>query len=166
MLLVRARLGAVGHRAGGCRQRPLRDGLPAPDQHVAGAGQHRRATRRLSAGALRFSGGVGAPQDSPRQRRPPLPVGLSMDVERALQELIDRQQIEDTLYRYGSSIDCKDYPTLRSLFADDAVGQYGERPAIHGADEIVRWIEDATRDRAWQHHKLTVYHVDVAGDEA
>ena len=89
-----------------------------------------------------------------------------MDIERVLQDLVDRQQIEDTLYRYGSSIDCKDYLTLRSLFADDAVGQYGDRPPIHGADEIVRWIDDATQNRAWQHHKLTVYHVDIDGDEA
>jgi len=89
-----------------------------------------------------------------------------VDLEEAVRELLDRQQIEDTLYRYASSIDDKDYPTLRSLFVDDAVGQYGDSPAIEGADEIVRWIDLATQDRAWQHHKLTVYHVDVDGDEA
>jgi 3-phenylpropionate/cinnamic acid dioxygenase small subunit len=89
-----------------------------------------------------------------------------VDVEQAVRELLDRQQIEDTLYRYASCIDDKDYPMLRSLFVDDAVGQYGDALAIEGADEIVRWIDMATQDRAWQHHKLTVYHVDVDGDEA
>ena len=89
-----------------------------------------------------------------------------MDIERTVQDLVDRQQIADTLYRYASSIDYKDYPTLRSLFVDDAVGKYGDAPAIEGADEIVKWIDEATKDRAWQHHKLTVYHVDIDGDEA
>jgi ketosteroid isomerase-like protein len=89
-----------------------------------------------------------------------------VDIERAVQELVDRQQIADTLYRYASSIDYKDYPTLRSLFVDDAVGKYGNSPAIEGADQIVKWIGEATLDRAWQHHKLTVYHIDIDGDVA
>lgn len=89
-----------------------------------------------------------------------------MDLERAVQDLVDRQQIADTLYRYASSIDYKDYPVLRSLFVDDAVGKYGDAPAIEGADQIVKWIDEATQDRAWQHHKLTVYHIDLDGDEA
>ncbi len=89
-----------------------------------------------------------------------------MDTERAVRDLVDRQQIADTLYRYASSIDDKDYVTLRSLMVDDAVGKYGDAPAIEGADEIVKWIDEATQDRAWQHHKLTVYHVDINGDEA
>jgi 3-phenylpropionate/cinnamic acid dioxygenase small subunit len=89
-----------------------------------------------------------------------------VDLERAVQDLVDRQQIADTLYRYASSIDYKDYPTLRSLFVDDAVGKYGDAPAIEGADQIVKWIDEATQDRAWQHHKLTVYHIDLDGDEA
>ena len=91
---------------------------------------------------------------------------LTVDIERAVRELLDRQQIADTLYRYASSIDDKDYPTLRSLLVDDAVGRYGEAPAIEGADQIVKWIDEATQDRAWQHHKLTVYHIDIDGDEA
>jgi 3-phenylpropionate/cinnamic acid dioxygenase small subunit len=89
-----------------------------------------------------------------------------VDVERTLQDMLDRQQIVDTLYRYASTIDTKDFKTLRSLFVDDAVGKYGDAEAIKGADEIVRWIDEATQDRAWQHHKLTVYHVDIDGDEA
>lgn len=89
-----------------------------------------------------------------------------VDLERVVEEMLDRQQIVDQLYRYASCIDYKDYPRLRSLFTDDAVGQYGDAPPIHGGDEIVRWIDEATQDRAWQHHKLTVYHVDIDGDEA
>lgn len=91
---------------------------------------------------------------------------IGTDIESAVRELLDRQRIEDTLYRYASTIDSKDYPRLRELFVDDAVGQYGDAPPINGADEIVAWIDEMTKDTSWQHHKLTVYHVDIDGDEA
>ena len=47
LLLVRARHGAHGDRAARRRQRPVRDRLPAPDEHVARPGEHRRAPGRL-----------------------------------------------------------------------------------------------------------------------
>jgi uncharacterized protein (TIGR02246 family) len=89
-----------------------------------------------------------------------------MDLEGAVQELLDRQRISDTLYRYASTIDTKDFTRLRELFVDDAVGTYGDGDPIRGADEIVAWIDMMTKDATWQHHKLTVYHVDIDGDEA
>jgi ketosteroid isomerase-like protein len=86
--------------------------------------------------------------------------------ERAIQELIDRQAVMETIYRYASSIDQKDYPTLRSTFTDDAVAQYHTAPPIHGADQIVAWIDEMGGDRAFQHHLINVYHVELDGDEA
>lgn len=89
-----------------------------------------------------------------------------VDLEKAVQELLDRQRIQDTLYRYASTIDDRNLKELRELFVDDAVGTYGDGDPIHGADAIVAWIDEMTVDCAWQHHKLTVYHVDIDGDEA
>ena len=89
-----------------------------------------------------------------------------MDIECTLQELVDRQQIIDTPYRYASTIDSKDYPRLRSLCADDTVAQYAGGEPLHGADAIISWIDQMTLDRTWQHHLLNVYHVDIDGDEA
>jgi ferredoxin len=84
-----------------------------------------------------------------------------------LRLLIDRQQISDVLYRYASSVDYKDFATLRSLLTDDAHGVYMTVANLTGADEIVKWIDGMTADKAWQHHKLTVYHIDFTGpDEA
>jgi ketosteroid isomerase-like protein len=84
-----------------------------------------------------------------------------------LRWLIDRQQISDVLYRYASCVDYKDFATLRSLFTDDARGIYMTVADLTGADEIVTWIDGMTADKAWQHHKLTVYHIDFTGpDEA
>lgn len=86
--------------------------------------------------------------------------------EQALELLLDRQAIEDTLYTYASSIDQKDYATLRTTFADDAVAQYAGAPEIHGGDAIVKWIEEMSVDQSFQHHFINVYHVDVDADDA
>jgi ketosteroid isomerase-like protein len=84
-----------------------------------------------------------------------------------LRRLVDRQQISDVLYRYASSVDRKDFARLRSLFTDDARAVYMTVADLTGADEIVKWIDGMTADKAWQHHKLTVYHIDFTGpDEA
>ena len=81
--------------------------------------------------------------------------------ERAVQELIERKAVEDVLYRYASSIDQKDYPTLRSVMTDDIVAQYGEAPEIHGGDSLVKWIEEMSVEQGFQHHLINVYHVDL-----
>lgn len=78
----------------------------------------------------------------------------------------DRTAIEDTLYRYGSCIDRFDYVGLRALFAADVRAQYGNREPIVGADALVEWIRSSTSDCAWQHHFLSVYSVEIEGDEA
>jgi len=94
------------------------------------------------------------------------PASLPVSPEE-LRRLIDRQQISDVLYRYASSVDYKDFATLRSLFTDDAHGVYTTVADLTGADEIVKWIDGMTADKSWQHHKLTVYHIDFTGpDEA
>jgi hypothetical protein len=86
--------------------------------------------------------------------------------EKALQAMSDRLQVEDVILRYASSIDFKDYPTLRGTLADDVVAQYGPAEPIKGGDTLAAWIEEMGEDRLWQHHLLNVYHVDVDGDEA
>jgi ketosteroid isomerase-like protein len=86
--------------------------------------------------------------------------------EKALQQLIDRQQIEETLYRYASAIDQKDYATLRTVFVDDVVAQYASAPEIHGADTLVKWIDEMSVDQGFQHHMINVYHVEIDGDLA
>jgi ferredoxin len=93
--------------------------------------------------------------------------GLPPVSQEELRRLVDRQQISEVLYRYASSVDYKDFATLRSLFTDDAHGVYKTVADLTGADEIVKWIDGMTADKSWQHHKLTVYHIDFTGpDEA
>ena len=89
-----------------------------------------------------------------------------MDRDAQLQALVDRLRIAETLSRYASSIDGKDFVTLRTVFTDDATARYGDRDWMTGADKIVAWIAGYAEQQAWQHHHVTVYHVDLDGDTA
>jgi ketosteroid isomerase-like protein len=88
--------------------------------------------------------------------------GTAVDL-RALQDRID---ITDALYRYSSAIDSFDLDGVRSLLADDVWAQYGNLDPVEGGDAVVEWIGGATSTIVWQHHLLSVYHVDVDGDTA
>src|SRR5581483_2816238 len=81
--------------------------------------------------------------------------------ERAVQQLIERQAVEEVLYRYASSIDQKDYATLRSCFVAEVVAQYAEAPEIDGVDDLVGWIDQMCVSQSFQHHLINVYHVDL-----
>lgn len=78
----------------------------------------------------------------------------------------DREQVEETLYRYASTIDVGDHARLRTLLTDDARARYGAREWIEGAEAVVGFIREKGEDVGWQHHLLSVYHVDIDGDEA
>lgn len=81
--------------------------------------------------------------------------------------LVDRAEITDVLYRYASATDSFDYDGgLRSVLADDIVAQYGNAEPIHGVDAVIDFFNEFTAGCTMQHHFLSVYHVDVDGDEA
>ncbi len=83
-----------------------------------------------------------------------------------LRALQDRLDITDVIYRYASTIDSFDHEGLRAVLADDLVAKYGNGEEIVGGDAVAAWIAEAIAPVVWQHHLLSVYHVDVDGDEA
>ena len=83
-----------------------------------------------------------------------------------LQALQDRLEITDALYRYSSAIDSFDTEGVRSVLADDVYAQYGNLDPVSGGDALAEWIAGATATITWQHHLLSVYHVDIDGDSA
>ena len=84
----------------------------------------------------------------------------------AIRALQDRMDITDVLYRYASTIDRFDHAGLRSVLADDLVAQYGNADPVSGGGAVAAWIGEATANVVWQHHLLSVYHVEVDGDRA
>jgi ketosteroid isomerase-like protein len=84
----------------------------------------------------------------------------------ALRAIQDRIDITDVLYRYASTIDRFDLDGLRETLADDLWAQYGNADPVIGGDAVAQWIAEAIAPVVWQHHLLSVYHVEVEGDEA
>ena len=85
------------------------------------------------------------------------------DASRALGE---RTAVTDVIYRYASTIDRRDLVGLRATLHDDIEAKYGNGDWIRGGDALLAWIDSATEGTVWQHHLLSVYHVDVVGDQA
>lgn len=84
----------------------------------------------------------------------------------SLNVLADRLAITDVLYRYASTIDRFDFEGTRATLADDLWAQYGMADPVEGADAVVGFIEGFCETCVWQHHLLSVYHVDIDGDRA
>src|SRR5919108_1607723 len=91
---------------------------------------------------------------------------ISVTPEAAVRALQDRADVTDVLYRYASTIDRFDHAGLRSVLADDLWAQYGNADPFSGGDAVARWIGEATANVVWQHHLLSVYHVELDGDRA
>lgn len=90
----------------------------------------------------------------------------SIGTDPAVRALQDRVAITDALYRYASTIDRFDYDGLRDVLADDVSAQYGNAEPLTGGNAVAEWIAEMTASVVWQHHLLSVYHVDVDGDDA
>ncbi len=89
-----------------------------------------------------------------------------LSADPAIRALQDRMDITDVLYRYASTIDRFDLDALRGLLADDVWAQYGNAEPTSGGDALASWIGEAIATVVWQHHLLSVYHVEVDGDRA
>jgi ketosteroid isomerase-like protein len=90
----------------------------------------------------------------------------TISADPAIRVLQDRADITDVLYRYASTIDRFDLEGLRSTLTDDLWAQYGNAEPVSGGDAVASWIGEAIANVVWQHHLLSVYHVDVDGDRA
>jgi SnoaL-like domain len=90
----------------------------------------------------------------------------TVSADAAIRALQDRMDVTDVLYRYASTIDRFDHDGLRNVLADDLWAQYGNAPPVSGGDAVAAWIGEATASVVWQHHLLSVYHVEVDGDVA
>ena len=90
----------------------------------------------------------------------------TLSPDAAIRALQDRMDITDVLYRYASTIDRFDLDGMRGVLADDVWAQYGNAEPVSGGDALASWIGEAIANVVWQHHLLSVYHVEVDGDHA
>jgi ketosteroid isomerase-like protein len=91
---------------------------------------------------------------------------ISLAADPAVRALQDRADVTDVLYRYASTIDRFDVEGMRAVLADDLVARYGNAEPVVGGDAVAGWIAEAISGVVWQHHLLSVYHVEVDGDRA
>jgi len=91
---------------------------------------------------------------------------IDTTTDAAAKELADRLAITDTLYRYASTIDAFDFVGTRAVLHDDLWAQYGNADPVVGGQAVADWIAGFCETCAWQHHLLSVYHVDIDGDHA
>ena len=84
----------------------------------------------------------------------------------AVRVIMDRLDITDVLYRYASTIDRFDLDGLRRTLADDLWAQYGNAEPLTSGDAVASWIAQSIEPVIWQHHMLSVYHVEANGDHA
>jgi hypothetical protein len=85
-------------------------------------------------------------------------------LDRALHELLDRQEIRDVLLRYCRGVDRRDEEILRSVYHADAVHEYGSFKL--NAWEFARIIVDQIGQFSMTSHFLTNELIELEGDVA
>ena len=84
-----------------------------------------------------------------------------------LQRVVDDLEIRRAVTDYAAMVDARDWKGLEAVFAPDVqVDYHNGRTQVSGAESVVAYVRDNTAHLAWQHHFVSVYGVDVAGDEA
>lgn len=86
-----------------------------------------------------------------------------MDTE----ELSDRANITELLYRYARGVDSKDWELWRTVFTEDAHLDYSSAQGPSGSRETVgQWLEASFAHIHGAHHYITNIEISVNGDEA
>lgn len=90
--------------------------------------------------------------------------------EARLQEMLDRQAISDTVIRYATGIDMRQWDVYRSCFCDrvdiDFTSFSGGRPVTVSADDWVLQVRSTLSGFAATQHMSTNHVISVSGDEA
>lgn len=83
-----------------------------------------------------------------------------------LQSLLDERDITRLCYRYGTALDTKDWPLLRTCFTEDAVTVYEGLGQFEGPAAIEDVCRGALGALDRSHHLIGNVTVDVDGDTA
>lgn len=78
----------------------------------------------------------------------------------------DRSDITETLMRYATGIDRRDWATLRSAFTVDCVLDYGQIGTFEGVDAVADFMEQSHAAAGHTLHRLTNVVIELDGDRA
>jgi len=81
--------------------------------------------------------------------------------------LLDRLAIEETLIRYGTAIDTKDFDLLDTVFTSDAVVDYRQSGGSRGPlSEAKAWLAKVLVPFTFMQHMIGNLSVEIDGDRA
>lgn len=84
-----------------------------------------------------------------------------------LEELLDRQEIDDLLIRYATAVDTKDWDLYETCFTPDAFIDYESAGGIKGKlPEVRAWLEKTLVMFPMTQHVVCNRSVDLDGDAA
>jgi SnoaL-like domain len=78
----------------------------------------------------------------------------------------DDEAVVAVLIRYARAIDTKDWGLFRTCLTDDVASDYGDIGSWRGADDLIRFMEDAHAGMGPTQHLLSNFQVGVDGDRA
>ncbi len=87
-----------------------------------------------------------------------------------LQRMLDKQEIQESILRYASGVDMRDWELYRQCFTDpvevDFSSWNGGEPSIIPAEQWVAAVKSTLSGFEATEHTLTNFVIDVRGDEA
>jgi hypothetical protein len=78
----------------------------------------------------------------------------------------DKADITETLLRYSTGIDRRDWGLFRSIWAEDLDADYGPIGHFRSGEEITAFMMASHEPMGSTWHRLTNFCIDVAGDTA
>ncbi len=83
------------------------------------------------------------------------------------QELCDKHEIAELIYRYATSVDTKDWERMASVFTEDAYLDYSSVGYPPGPrDDVLALLQKALDQMPMTQHFVTNIEVDLDGDRA
>ena len=83
-----------------------------------------------------------------------------------LQEIADRLEIAEVLYRYATALDTRQWASLRTVFTDDGVYRMGVRGEFTGVEAIAAKLEEVLGKLEATQHLIANATIVVDGDTA
>ena len=80
--------------------------------------------------------------------------------------MTDREEIIETLVRYATGIDSRNWPLFRTVFTEDCVLDYGDIGSWTGADAVTEFMEQSHAMAGHTMHRLSNHAIAIDGDTA